>query len=241
MLASCESVQSAQLTRTILDSILPPFTMTFNLLLGNSLSWTILFLVLVVLAVLTQHTMAQSVRYVVRGPVKAAPAIFLAALSWYLQSSPLLTFAFLLCACGDVLLDLSKAGFSRAFEAGAAVFAVALICLSVAFLGRPLEGGPLLPLALSNAILALFVCLWVLPKIKSAWRAPAVAYLMVLVVSNVVAATSVVPVFLGSTLWLLSDLAIGLGRHVPGSPSNGLTNLGLYDLGLYFIALAFLR
>ncbi len=226
--------------RTILSSISRPFTMTFNLLLANSLSWTTLFFVLVVFAVWTQHTLSQSVRYVVRGPVKAAPAAFLAGLSWYLQAPLLVTLAFLLCACGDVLLDISKAGFSRAFEAGAAVFAAALICLSFAYVDKPLQGWPLLSLALSNVIVALFICLWVLPKIKSTWRAPAVAYLLVLVVSNVVASTSVVPVFLGSTLWLLSDLAIGLGRHIPGSPANGLTNLGLYDLGLYFIALGFL-
>jgi uncharacterized membrane protein YhhN len=176
----------------------------------------------------------------VRGPVKALPAVLLAGLSWYSQAPALLTLAFLLCACGDVLLDIAKAGFPKAFEAGAAVFAIALICLSFAYLGRQLDGWPLLPLALSNVIVSLFICLWVLPKISSRWRVPAVAYLLVLVVSNVVAATSVAPVFLGSTLWLLSDLAIGLGRHVPGSPSNGLTNLGLYDLGLYFIGLGFL-
>lgn len=215
--------------------------MTFNLLLGNSLLWTTLFFVLVAVAVLTQHSVSQSLRYIVRGPVKAAPAFFLAWLSWYLQAPALLTLAFFLCACGDVLLDISKAGFSRAFEVGAAVFAIALICLSFTYLAKPLEGWPLLPLVLSNVVVALFICVWVLPKIPSAWRAPAVAYLLVLLLSNVVAATSIVPVFLGSTLWLMSDLAIGLGRHVPGSPANGLTNLGLYDLGLYFIALGFLN
>ena len=214
--------------------------MTFNLLLGNSLPWTVLFFVLVILAVLTQHAVSQSVWYVVRGPVKAAPAVFLAGLSWYLQGPLLLTLALILCACGDVLLEIYRAGFWRAFETGAAVFAVALICLSIAYLGKPLEGWPLLPLALSNVTVALFICVWVLPKIKTAWRAPAVAYLLVLVVSNIVAATSLVPVFLGSTLWLLSDLGIGLRRHIPGTPANGLTNLGLYDLGLYFIALGFL-
>lgn len=215
--------------------------MTFNFFLANSLSWTTLFFVLVVLALFTQHSISHSVPYVVRGPVKAAPAVFLAAFSWYLQAPILLSLAFLLCGCGDVLLDLAKAGFSRAFEVGAAIFAIALICLSFVYQHKPLEDSPLLPLALSNITLAVFICLWVLPKIKSTWRAPAVAYLLVLVVSNVFAATSVVPVFLGSTLWLLSDLAIGLGRHIPGSPANALTNLGLYHLGLYFIALGFLN
>ena len=215
--------------------------MTFKLLLNDSLVWTILFFVLVVLAVLTQHAMTKSIPYVVRGPVKAAPAVLLAVLSWYVQGPPLLTLSFLLCACGDILLDISKATFRWAFELGAGVFAGALICLSLTYLDKPLAGRPLILLSLSNIVMALFVCLWVLPKIKKSLRVAAVCYLGILVVSNVIASTSLVPVFLGSTLWLMSDLSIGLGRHISGSPANGLTNLGLYDLGLYFIALGFLN
>ena len=215
--------------------------MTFKLLLSDSLVWTILFFVLVVLAVLTQHAITKSVPYVVRGPVKAAPALFLAVLSWYLQGPPLLALSFLLCACGDILLDISKATFPKAFELGAGAFAGALICLSLAYLDKPLAGRPLILLSLSNIVIALFVCLWVLPKIKRSLRVAAVCYLGILVVSNVIASTSLVPVFLGSTLWLMSDLSIGLGRNISGSPANGLTNLGLYDLGLYFIAIGFLN
>lgn len=215
--------------------------MSFELLLGDSVAWTIVFFVLVVFAVLTQHAVMTSVPYVVRGPVKAAPAVFLAGLSWYLDGPRLLTLAFLLCACGDILLDMGKAGITWAFEAGVVVFAAALICLSFKYVSKPLPGYPLIPLSLPNIVLAVFVCVWVLPKVKSSLRILAVAYLCLLVVSNVIAATSLVPVFLGSTLWLLSDLAIGIGRHIPGTPSNGLTNLGVYDVGLYFIALGFLN
>lgn len=215
--------------------------MTFKLLLGDSLVWTIVFFVLVVLAVLTQHAMTKSVPYVIRGSVKAAPALFLAVLSWYLQGPPLLTLSFLFCACGDILLDISKATVSRAFELGAGVFAGALICLSLAYLDKPLDGRPLILLSLTNIVIALFVCLWVLPKLKQSLRVPAVCYLVILVVSNVIASTSLVPVFLGSTLWLMSDLSIGLGRNISGSPANSLTNLGLYELGLYFIAIGFLN
>lgn len=205
-----------------------------------SLVWTIIFFVLVGLAVLTQTARAKSVTYVARGPVKAAPAFFLAGVSWYLNGPPLLTVAFLLCACGDILLDMAKASFTWAFEAGVVVFAAALICLSVLYLSKSVPGQPLLLLSLPNIVLALFVCAWVLPKINRPFRIPAVSYLLVLVISNVIASSSLVPVFLGSTLWLLSDLAIALGRHLPGTPANGLTNLGLYDLGLGFIAVGFL-
>ena len=215
--------------------------MTFKLLLNDSLVWTILFFVLVVLAVLTQHAMTKSIPYVVRGPVKAAPAVLLAVLSWYVQGPPLLTLSLLLCACGDILLDISKATFRWAFELGAGVFAGALICLSLTYLDKPLAGRPLILLSLSNIVMALFVCLWVLPKIKKSLRVAAVCYLGILVVSNVIASTSLVPVFLGSTLWLMSDLSIGISRHISGTPANGMTNLGLYDLGLYFIALGFLN
>ena len=215
--------------------------MTLKLLLGDSLAWTIFFCVLAVLAVFTQHSIAKTIPYVVRGPVKAAPALFLAALSWHLHAPTLLTFAFVLCACGDILLDMAKAGVWWAFEAGAAVFAVALICLTLLYLDKPLDGRPLIILSLSNIVIALFVSLWVLPKIKPSLRIPAVVYLLILIASNVIASTSLVPVFLGSTLWLFSDLSIGLGRHIPGSPASGLTNLGLYDLGLYFIAIGFLN
>jgi uncharacterized membrane protein YhhN len=215
--------------------------MTFKFLLRDSIEWTLLFFVLVVLAVLTQHTITKSVRYVVRGPVKAAPALFLAGLSWYLQGPVLLTLGFLLCALGDILLDIPKTTISWAFEAGAATFAAALICFSLTYLDKPLEGRPLLPLSVPNIVIALFVCLWVLPKIRRSLRIAAVSYLVVLVVSNLIASTSLVPVFLGSTLWLMSDLSIGLSRHIAGSPATGITNLGLYDLGLYFIALGFLN
>jgi hypothetical protein len=212
-----------------------------KVLIGDSFALTSLFFVLVFFAVSTQHTAARSVPYLVRGPVKAAPAFFLAAFSWYLNGPPLLTFAFLSCACGDILLDIAKEAVSRAFEVGAAVFAVALVCLSLVYLDKPLDGRPLLLLSLPNIVLALFVCLWVLPKLRNSLRFPALAYLAILVASNIIASTSLMPVFLGSTLWLMSDLAIGIGRNIPGSPANGLTNLGLYDLGLYFIAVGFLN
>lgn len=214
--------------------------MTFNLLLRNSLTWTSVFLVLVALAMFTQHSRAKSVPYVVRGLVKAAPALFLAGLSWYWDGPPLLTLAFFLCACGDVLLEIARTTFPPAFEVGAAVFGLALICLSIAYLNRPVDGWPLLPLTLPNLVVSVFVCVWVLPKIRRSLRVPAVAYLGLLLISNVVASTSLVPVFLGSTLWLLSDLAIGVGRHISATPSNGMTNLGVYEVGLYFIAIGFL-
>jgi YhhN family len=202
--------------------------------------WTIVFFALAGFALLTQTARARSVSYAVRGPVKAAPALFLAGISWYLNGPRLLILAFFLCACGDILLDMAKAGFTWAFEAGVYVFAAALICLSFVYSHEPSD-RPLVLLSLPNVVLAAFVCALVLPKIESHQRTRAVMYLGLLVASNIIASTSLVPIFLGSTLWLLSDLAIAVSRYIPGTPANALTNLGLYDLGLYFIALGFLR
>jgi hypothetical protein len=215
--------------------------MTFTLLLRDSNLLTWLFFVLVALAVLTQHSSTESVPYVVRGPIKAGPALLLAVLSLYFAGPPLLTMAFVLCAIGDFLLDIPKPTLAWAFEAGAAVFAAALICLSLTYLGKPLAGRPLLPLSVPNIVLALFVCIWLFTKVKTSLRMPALSYLAILVVSNVIASTSLVPIFLGSTLWLISDLSIGISRHIPGTPSNGPTNMFLYSLGLYFIALGCLN
>jgi len=62
-----------------------------------------------------------------------------------------------------------------------------------------------------------------------------------LIVANIFASTSYVPVFLGSSLWFMSDLSIGLGSKVSDDPVNSLDTLGLYHLGLYFLALGFLN
>ena len=87
--------------------------MTFKLLLGESFGWTLLFFVLVIFAVFTQHPMAKSVPYGVRGPVKAAPAFLLATVSWHFQGPTLLTIAFLLCGCGhdsSIAEDAGRSG-----------------------------------------------------------------------------------------------------------------------------------
>jgi len=62
-----------------------------------------------------------------------------------------------------------------------------------------------------------------------------------LIVANIFASSSLVPVFLGSSLWFMSDLSIGLGSNVSDDPVNSLDTLGLYDLGLYFLAIGFLN
>ena len=68
-----------------------------------------------------------------------------------------------------------------------------------------------------------------------------VPYFGMLIIANVFAATSTVPIFLGSSLWFMSDLSIGLGSKVTGDPANSLDTLGLYDLGLYFLAIGFIN
>jgi hypothetical protein len=130
---------------------------------------------------------------------------------------------------------------SQAFEFGAGSFGVALIVFAIASFYKPLAGHPLRPLALTNIIIALFIIRWVFPKIPRSRRKLELAYFSLLIISNFFAATSNAAVFLGRSLWFMSDLSIGLSTYVSDSPTNSLDTLGLYDLGLYFLAIGALR
>lgn len=217
--------------------------MPFSFLIRDNIVWTLAFFALVILAVFTQltkTTASSSLPPPLRAVIKAAPALFLAGLSWYLDHS-LVALAFLLCSLGDILLDLPEERAPHAFELGAISFAAALICFSIASYRKPLDGHILLPLSLTNIVIAAFVLRWVLPKLKGAQRILEVSYFAILIVSNVIASTSLIPIFLGSSLWLMSDLSIGLESRVSESPANSLDTLGLYDLGLYFLAIGLLN
>ena len=120
-------------------------------------------------------------------------------------------------------------------------FAVALILVAIASCHRQVPGFPLLPLAITNIVIAIFVLRWVFPLMKGVQRVLEICYFGMLILSNLFAATSTAHIFLGSSLWFMSDLTIGLGPKVSGDPVNTLDTLGLYDLGLYFLAIGFLK
>lgn len=217
--------------------------MTFNYLLRDSATWTFIFFALVVLAVFTQLTkrgLSKSLPVFLRAFIKAAPAIFLSILCFYLELH-LVAAGFLLCAAGDVLLDLPEERFPLAFEIGAGSFGVALIVFAVASYYKPLAGHPLRPLTITNIIIALFIIRWVYGKIPESRRKLEIAYFSLLIISNFFAAHSNAAVFLGSSLWFMSDLSIGLSTYVSETPTSSLDTLGLYDLGLYFLAIGFLN
>lgn len=217
--------------------------MTFNYLIRDSVAWTLLFFALVGLAVFTQltkKTLSRSLPVFFRALIKAAPALFLSGLCFYLELY-LVGAGFLLCAFGDILLDLPEERFPLAFEFGAGSFGVALIVFAVASYYKPLAGHPLRPLVITNIVIALFIIRWVIPKIPPSRRKLELAYFSLLIISNFFASTSNAAVFLGSSLWFMSDLSIGLSTYVEDTPTNSLDTLGLYDLGLYFLAIGFLN
>ncbi len=215
--------------------------MTFNYLLRDSAAWTLFFFGLVVVAVFTQLMKKKlTLPYPLRALIKAAPALFLSGLCWYLDQN-LVAVGFLLCAAGDILLDLPEKKFPKAFNFGAGSFGVALIVFAVASYFKPLAGHPLRPLVLTNIIIALFIIRWVLREIPPRRKKLELAYFSLLIISNFFAANSNAAVFLGSSLWFMSDLSIGLETYVPAAPANSLDTLGLYDLGLYFLAIGFLN
>jgi uncharacterized membrane protein YhhN len=214
---------------------------TFNYLIRDSAAWTLFFFGLVVVAVFTQLMKKKlTLPYLIRALIKGAPALFLSGLCWYLDQN-LVAVGFLLCAVGDILLDLPEEKFPKAFEFGAGSFGVALVVFAVASYYEPLAGHPLRPLVLTNIIIALFIIRWVFPKIPRSRRKIELAYFSLLIISNFFAATSNAAVFLGSSLWFMSDLSIGLSTYVSDTPTNSLDTLGLYDLGLYFLAIGFLN
>ena len=216
--------------------------MKFSWLLRDSAQVTIVFLILVAIAVFTQffkNSITRSLPFWLRALLKAAPALFLTWLSWYVEM-PLAALLFLLCSLGDILLDLPKDKFKYGFELGGISFAAALIVVCFLSNAHPQPGHPLVPLAITNIVIAIFVLRWVLPRLHGFQRILEVVYFVLLIVSNLYASTSYVPVFLGSSLWFMSDLSIGLGESVSGDPVNSLDTLGLYDFGLYFLAIGFL-
>jgi hypothetical protein len=203
---------------------------------------TIVFFVLVVIAVFTQltkTTTSRSIPFWLRALLKAAPALFLTWLTWSV-GQPLVALLFLFCSLGDILLDLPEDKVPHGFQLGAVSFAAALVCVCILSYQNSKPGHPLLLLSITNIVIASFVLRWVLPRLHGAERILEVTYFGMLIVANVFASTSTVPVFLGSSLWFISDLSIGLSTHVSDDPTNSLDTLGLYHLGLYFLALGFL-
>jgi uncharacterized membrane protein YhhN len=203
---------------------------------------TAVFFVLVVIAVFTQltkSTTSRSLPFWLRSLLKAAPALILTGLAWYV-GQPLVALLFLFCSLGDILLDLPEEKVPHGFQIGAVSFAAALICVCILSYRHPLPGTPLLPLSITNVVIAIFVLRWVLPKLHGGERILEVTYFGMLIVANVFASTSYVPVFLGSSLWFMSDLSIGLSAKISDDPVNSLDTLGLYHLGLYFLAIGFL-
>ena len=216
--------------------------MTFDCLLRDSAGLTAFFFALVALAVFTQltkDTTSKSLPYWLRALIKAAPALLLTFLAWNLGQG-LVALLFLFCAIGDIFLDLEDK-VPHGFQIGAISFAVALIFVCIASKRKSFDQFPLLPLAFTNFVIAVFVLRWVFPLMKGAQRVMEVIYFVLLIIANIFAATSTIPVFLGSSLWFMSDLSIGLGSKVENDPANSLDTLGLYDLGLFFLAIGFLN
>ncbi|HET6978460.1 MAG TPA: lysoplasmalogenase family protein [Pyrinomonadaceae bacterium] len=217
--------------------------MNFDCWLRDSGSTTAIFFVLVAIAVctqLTKTTVSRSIPFVLRALLKAAPALFLTYLSWSLGQNHV-ALLFLFCSLGDILLDLPEDKAPHGFQLGAISFAVGLVFVCILSYQKPLPGHPLMPLAITNVVIAIFVLRWVLPKLHGVDRILEVTYFGLLIVANIFASSSLVPVFLGSSLWFMSDLSIGLGSNVSDDPVNSLDTLGLYDLGLYFLAIGFLN
>jgi uncharacterized membrane protein YhhN len=206
---------------------------TFNYLLKDSVAWTLFFFALLGIAVFTQLMKEKlSIPVFLRALIKAAPALFLSGLCFYLELH-LVGAGFLLCAIGDILLDLPEDRFPLAFEIGAGSFGIALIVFAVASYYKPLAGHPLRPLALTNIIIALFIIRWVLTAIPRSRRKLEIAYFALLIFSNFAASHSNAAVFRAGVLRprirALSAVLLP-GGGVPRLPGPGPSLRGHHHL-----------
>ena len=117
--------------------------------------------------------------------IKAAPALFLTGLSWYLDQT-LIALIFLFCASATSSLTFRKTKWRMGFRLARYRLRWRWFGL-VASRQRAVAGYPLLPLALTNIVIAVFVLRWVFPMLKGAQRVLEVSYFGMLIVSNIFA------------------------------------------------------
>src|SRR5215213_8211520 len=177
--------------------------MKFDWLLRGSAEVTLVFFALVAVAIFTQltkNTTSRPLPFWLRALLKAAPALFLTWLAWYV-GEPLAALLFLFCSLGDILLDLPEDKVPLGFQLGAVSFAAALICVCILSNKYHLTVHPLVPPAITNIVIAIFVLRWVLPKLHGFERILEVSYFGLLIIANLYASKSYVPVFLGRMIF----------------------------------------
>ncbi len=214
-----------------------------NWMILDSAAWTLVFFGLVMLSVFTQltrHSRSKSLPVLLRALIKAAPTLLLAGLAVYL-TQPLVALAFALSSIGQLLSDLEEENVLYGFQLETISFTAALVVFSIAIYQKQFPGHLLLPLSLTNYVIAVFILRWALPRVSHAQRAVKLIYFAFLILANVFASTSYPAIFLGSSLWLMSDLSTALAEKVSDDPANSLGTLGLFDVALYSFAIGFLN
>ena len=85
-----------------------------------------------------------------------------------------LLLCFVLSATFSSILPEEKV--PHGFQLGAISFAAGLVCVCILSYQRQLPGHPLLPLSITNIVIAIFVLRWVLPRLHGAERILEVVY-----------------------------------------------------------------
>src|SRR5215217_2794345 len=116
--------------------------MKFDWLLRGSAEVTLVFFALVAVAIFTQltkNTISRPLPFWLRALLKAAPALFLTWLAWYV-GEPLAALLFLFCSLGDILLDLPEDKVPHGFQLGAISYAVFCLYKKILSYQRPFPG-----------------------------------------------------------------------------------------------------
>lgn len=178
---------------------------------------------------------------VVRTVLKAIPVSTLIVLVLRdIRGFPLifLTGALLGSVCGDVLLDLSGAGF---FIYGLAAFLAAHVFYSVLFFRYAKRPGGSDMAVIAGLTLFAGLMIWIFRGIDPNLFRPVAAYIVVIVTMSIGAL--LVPaanrlLFWGALLFIASDLVLAVNKFLVAIPYGRPVNISLYFLAQFAIVAA---
>ena len=172
-----------------------------------------------------------------------ASASFLwAALVWGATESAygrLVLLALCLCAIGDVLLI--PRGRGRAFLLGIGSFLLGHLVFAVAFVGLDVSKAGVVGAAIAVGAIALLVWRWLRPNLPSDFRAPVLAYLVVIGAMVAVAVgaafgSGIWAVGIGAVMFAASDLSVARRRFIAPRFIEQLWGLPLYFSAQFLLA-----
>ena len=173
--------------------------------------------------------------------LKPLPILIMAHLSFFFLKGAdkyLMTAAFLFCAVGDILLDLSRADY---FVIALVSFLIAHILYSVVFF-KDFKFQKK-RLVIVGALIIYVTLIFYLSKL-GALLIPVLIYIIVITIMGIFATFSDRPVngvLLGALLFVLSDSLIAVNKFIHPLPYSAIINMSIYYWAQYKIGMGILN